>query len=32
MAATEHQEHVELTEALEAISKWLSPGFCKGGF
>lgn len=30
MAATEHQEHVELTEALEAISKWLSPGTNEG--
>ncbi len=30
MATTEHQEHVELTEALEAISKWLSPGTNEG--
>ena len=30
MAVTEHQEHLKLIEALEAISKWLSPGTNEG--
>lgn len=30
MAPTEHQEYLELQEALEAISKWLSSGTNEG--